>query len=289
MSELFGLCCDKTVNISFSFTKLSERNSLEESGWGVGFYRTGNVDQPPFATIIKEPVSARESIFNYFLKYGYISSNLFISHFRLASIGTQVPLNTHPFQLMLDPRPDADQEKSWIFAHSGTMREIKNDPRFQSVLKPHGNTDSEHIFCYLVEQLRQQYVENGFSLSLEEKIRIIEESATALSRAHPDSLNCILCDGYRMYAFYGGHTAARGSGMWYLIRRPPHQKLAVLDQSDGMTVQLLDKISDESAAIIATNPLSPVTDGKWIPFQLNELKVFENGDVIYPVQGSDSR
>ena len=77
--------------------------------------------------------------------------------------------------------------------------------------------------------------------------------------------------------------------MWYLIRRPPHQKLAVLDQSDGMTVQLLDKISDESAAIIATNPLSPVNDGKWIPFQLNELKVFENGDVIYPVQGSDSR
>lgn len=96
MCELFGLCCDKTVNISFSFTKLSERSTLHESGWGVGYYRTGSEDQPPYATIIKEPVSARESIFNYFLKYGYISSNLFISHFRLASIGTQVPLNTHP-------------------------------------------------------------------------------------------------------------------------------------------------------------------------------------------------
>jgi hypothetical protein len=86
---------------------------------------------------------------------------------------------------------------------------------------------------------------------LKKKFELLKNLRTALSRAHPDSLNCILCDGYRMYAFYGGHTAARGSGMWYLIRRPPHQKLAVLDQSDGMTVQLLDKISDESAAIIA--------------------------------------
>ena len=282
MCELFGLSCDKTVNISFSFTRLSERNALHESGWGVGYYRTGGEDQPPYATIIKEPVSARESIFNYFLKYGYISSNLFISHFRLASVGVQVPLNTHPFQLMLDPRPDAFQEKSWIFAHSGTMKEIKNDPRFQSVLKPHGNTDSEHIFCYLIEQLRLKYVENGFILSLEDKIRIIEESARAISRAYPDSLNFILSDGYRMYTFYGGHTGEDDTGMWYLTRRPPHQKLAMIDQTDGMTVQLLDKISDETAALIATNPLSPVTEGKWIEFQLNELKVFENGALIYP-------
>ena len=278
MCELFGLSCNKTMNISFSFTELLHRKTLHESGWGVGYYRPGPEKHPPYATIIKEPISARDSIFNFFLKYGYIHSNIFISHFRSASIGAKVPLNTHPFQLMLDPRPNTSGEKSWIFAHSGTLKQIKDDPRFQSVLKPHGNTDSEHVFCYLIEQLRQAYIQNRFTLSLDEKIRIIKESANAISQAYPESLNFILSDGYRLYAYYGGYNDEEG--LWYLTRRPPHQKLAMMDNSDGMTIQFEEQISDETVTLIASTPLSPVTGGEWKKFQLNELKVFENGDVI---------
>ncbi len=278
MCELFGLSSNKTVKISFSFTELSQGNILHSSGWGVGFYRAGSENHPPYATIIKEPISARDSIFNYFLKYGYIHSNMFFSHFRLASVGSRVPLNTHPFQIMLDPRPDSYQEKSWIFAHSGTLKGIENDPRFQSVLKPHGNTDSEHVFCYLIEQLRHSYVRNGFTLSAEEKIRIIEESANAISQAYPESLNFIMSDGYRVYAYYGGYDGEEG--LWYLTRHPPQQRLAMMDKVDGMTIQFPEHISDEIVSLIATNRLSPVKEGEWIQLDRNELKVFENGVVV---------
>ncbi|MBD3305413.1 hypothetical protein GF339_03465 [candidate division KSB3 bacterium] len=280
MCELFGLSCNKKVSISFSFMGLADASLAHESGWGIGFYRTGNDTVPPYATIVKEPISARNSIFNYFLKYGYIQSHIFVSHFRVASVGVQVPLNTHPFQLMVDPRSDTLQEKSWIFAHSGTMRGIKEDPRFQTrVITPHGNTDSEHVFCYLIEQLRQAYVDNGFRLSRDEKIQILETSAAALSAAYPDSLNFLLSDGKRIYAYYGGYDGE--NGLWYLTRIPPHQKLAMLDQHDGMTFYLVDNISDETVSLIASNPLIPASTGEWKKLAIHTLKVFENGNVVH--------
>lgn len=280
MCELFGLSCNKAVNISFSFTTLRQKNPLHSSGWGIGFYRPGGENYPPYATIIKEPISVRDSIFNYFLKYGYIRSNIFLSHFRLATVGAQVPLNTHPFQLMVDPRPNSSQEKSWIFAHGGTIGGIQSDPRFQSILKPYGNTDSEHAFCYLIDQLRQAYFENGFTLSVNAKIRIIQEIAQAISQVYPDSFNFIISDGYRLYAYYGGYTDEEGSGMWYLTRRPPHPKLAMIDRVDGMTIQLTDKTSEQTVSLIATNRLTPAKEGEWKQFEPNELKVFENGILV---------
>ncbi len=280
MCELFGLSSNKAVNISLSFTTVSHKNPLHNSGWGIGFYRSGGEQAPPYATIIKEPISVRDSVFNYFLKYGYIRTNMFISHFRLATVGVQAPLNTHPFQLMIDPRSDTYLEKSWLFAHSGTLQGIQSDARFQSILKPHGNTDSEHIFCYLTDQLRQAYYKNGYSLPLEERTRIIKETAHTISQAYPESFNFIISDGFRLYAYYGGYTDEDGSGMWYLTRRPPHPKLAMIDRVDGMTVQVCDKTSDQTLSVIATNRLTPTRDGEWQAFDMNELKIFENGVLV---------
>ena len=279
MCELFGLNCNKAVNISFSFTELHEEDRLHDSGWGIGYYRIGEQEKP-YATIIKEPISARNSIFNYFLKYGYINSHIFISHFRVASVGAKVPLNTHPFQMMIDPRAESYQEKSWIFAHSGTLKGIKHDRRFLSKLKPHGNTDSEIAFCYLIGRLRAKYIANGYSLPLEEKIEIIETVAHKISEAYPENFNFILSDGYRLYAYYGGYDAENGGRLWYLTRKPSQPKLAMIDQNDGMTIQLIDKEADETATLVASNPLKPTATSSWQPFQVNELKVFEDGEIV---------
>ena len=274
MSELFGLCSNSAVKTSFAFDHANGKSRVDEASWGVGFYRDGEMDHP-YAAIIKEPISARYSLFNYFLKYGYIKTNLFISNIRYASVGTKVYLNTHPFELMVDPRPDAYAEKSWVFTHNGTIPEIRTDPVFFTAMKPHGNTDSEHIFCYFVEQLRKAYMLNGYSLGLEEKVEIIESTAKRISSDYPNNLNFIMSDGARMYAYYSGYDIA--GGLWYNAGVLLKQKFAMTDASDGMTVKVDCEEFAEKICVISSSPLAPTFNGGWKPFPLHELKVFEKG------------
>ena len=274
MSELFALSASRAVNVSFSLTELEEKNTLDDSGWGVGFYRIGELAKP-YAAIIKEPISARYSIFTYFLKYGYMHTNIFVSNIRLASVGAKVHLNTHPFELMLDPRTSTYKEKSWIFTHNGTMPGIKTDQAFHTIIKPHGNTDSEYVFCYLIERLREVYIRNGYILSAYERIRLIEEYANAISRAYPENLNFIMSDGERVYAYYGGYDIS--GGLWYCTQTRSSDKLAMLDKHDGMTVQVSGNDESNTVSFIAARPL---TGEGWEKFKLNELKVFKDGKEI---------
>ena len=278
MSELVGICADAIVDISFSFDYFNNECKADQSSWGVGFYRPGE-EQAPYAAIIKEPISAKYSLFNYFLKYGYIKSDLFISNIRLASVGAKVHLNTHPFELMVDPRPEAYTEKSWIFTHNGTMPQIQNDLTFSASIKSHGNTDSEHLFCYFVDQLRRAYVANGYTLSLPEKIEIIQETATRICRTYPRNLNFIMSDGLRMFAYYSGYELA--GGLWYQTATFRQEKIALLDESDGMTVSVSCKETNRKICLISASQLTPVINGGWKPFPLHELLVFERGERIH--------
>ena len=277
MSELFGLCANAAIKTSFTFDNANGKSRIDEASWGVGFYRNGEMDLP-YAAIIKEPISARYSLFNYFLKYGYIKTDMFISNIRYASVGTKVYLNTHPFELMVDPRPDAYAEKWWVFTHNGTIPEIRSDPVFFSVIKPHGNTDSEYIFCYMIEQLRKAYMQNGFSLSVAEKIDIIENTARRISFSYPNNLNFIISDGSRMYAYYGGYEVA--GGMWYNANVLLKQKMAMHDPADGMSVTLACEEFGLKGCMVSSSPLVPSFNGGWKPFPQHELKVFEKGVMV---------
>lgn len=283
MSELFGMSASTSVNISFSLTDVEGQGGVDDSSWGVGFYRIGELEKP-YATIVKEPISATNSIFTYFLKYGYIRTNLFVSNIRLASVGAKVHLNTHPFELMLDPRASTYKEKSWIFTHNGTLPEIKNDLRFPTSIEPHGNTDSEYIFCYLMEQVREAYVRNGYLLSTEEKIDIIQRCADAVRAAYPRNLNFILSDGERLYAYYGDYELA--GGLWYWTGLLEEEKLSLYDTHDGMTIQISSReqhsLGQQPAASHAFSLIAarPLTSDGWQPFKPHTLTVFERGSLV---------
>ena len=278
MSELFGLSADIAVKTSFSFDYFSGESKVDEASWGVGFYRTGDLEQP-YAAIIKEPISARYSLFNYFLKYGYIKTNIFISNIRYASVGAKVHLNTHPFEMMLDPDPESYNEKSWVFTHNGTMPQIRNDSTFLTSLKPHGNTDSEYVFCYFIDQLRRAYIRSGNNLDRGQKVQLIQDTADRISRAYPKNLNFIMSDGFRIYAYYNGYELA--GGLWYLSTTVSQEKMAMIDTGDGMTVTLSCDDGDGKICLISANPLSPTGSGEWRPFPIEQLKVFENGEIIH--------
>lgn len=276
MSELFAMSASQAVNISFSLHDVDESGELDDSSWGVGFYRIGELEKP-YAAIIKEPISAKRSIFNYFLKYGYIRTDLFVSNIRLASVGAKVHLNTHPFELMLDPRTSTYKEKSWLFTHNGTLPQIKSDDRFPTSIHPHGNTDSEYIFCYLMEQIRDAYIRNGYLLPTRKKTAIIETCAHTISEAYPQNLNFIMTDGERIYAYYGGYELA--GGLWYCSVHLEEEKFSLYDGHDGMAVQLSSKEgAKNSLSLIAARPLT-TTEG-WQKFPAHKVKVFENGKLL---------
>ena len=277
MSELFGLCADSLIKTSFSFDYFNSESKVDEASWGIGFYRSGDLDQP-YAAIIKEPISARYSLFNYFLKYGYIKTNIFMSNIRYASIGTKVHLNTHPFEMMLDPRPEASSEKSWIFTHNGTMPDVQTNPSFFTSLRPHGNTDSEYIFCYFIEQLRKAYTIKGHELAIDERISLIQNIADSVCQSYPENLNFIMSDGFRIYAYYSGYDLA--GGLWYLPITVGQEKVAMIDKEDGMTISLSCDEGEGKAFLIAANPLEPVPSGSWTALPRNELKVFEQGAML---------
>ena len=194
----------------------------------------------------------------------------------MLSQGSQVPLNTHPFELMLDPKPGSEKEKSWIFIHNGTIREIKKNKTFESDIKTHGNTDSEFTFCYIMGELRKEYRNNGYSITTKKKAEIIQEAANKISSAYPGSLNFIMSDGYRIYCYYGGYDGS--GGLHYLLRTPPYNPNSLRDKDTGMTISL-DKENTEIAALIASRPL---TDEKWTKFEPNTLMVFEDGKLYKP-------
>jgi glutamine amidotransferase len=176
---------------------------------------------------------------------------------------------------MLDPRTSTYKEKSWIFTHNGTMPGIKSDQVFRTRIEPHGNTDSEYIFCYLIEQLREVYIRNGYILSAYERSRLIEEYANAISRAYPENLNFIMSDGERVYAYYGGYDIA--GGLWYCTQTRSSDKLAMLETHDGMTIHVSGNDESNTVSFIAARPL---TGEGWEKFKLNELKVFKDGREI---------
>jgi glutamine amidotransferase len=270
MSELFAIHARHPINIAFSLAEFEGNEQVDDSSWGIGFYRIGELGKP-YAAVIKEPISARQSIFTYFLKYGYIQTNLFISNIRLASVGAKVHLNTHPFELMLDPRTSTDKEKSWLFTHNGTMPGIKRDHAFQTTIRPHGNTDSEYIFCYLMDRLRDVYVNNGYILPTDERSRILEMHANEISQAYPNNLNFILSDGEQLYTYYGGYELA--GGLWHYSRPLGHEKCSLFDEHDGMAIQISSTHEENMLTILSARPL---THDGWEKLPLHEVKVFQH-------------
>ena len=90
---------------------------------------------------------------------------MFIGHIGKANppnIG-RASANTHPFSRELSGR-------SWVFAHNGKLPGLKENSGFTlGRFQPIGETDSEHAFCYLLDQIVQ--ANDGQLLEADELLR----------------------------------------------------------------------------------------------------------------------
>ncbi|AFH48941.1 Glutamine amidotransferase [Ignavibacterium album JCM 16511] len=255
MCELLGLNFNREVVSDFSFSGFSKRGKDNPDGWGLAYY---NGDK---AEVIKEASDASQSILADSVRSNeFIRSKIFIAHVRYATAGTKSFKNTHPFKKELNG-------KQYIFAHNGT---IKNFHKFKlEKFKPEGQTDSEHIFCYLLNRISEKGInnwdENNF-IWLHNILSDLNEEG---------KLNCLFSDGEHLFCYRDKNTSV---GLNYVLRKAPFDDNISLNDEDFDMSILLRKFPAEKGYIIATEPL---TNEHWQEFEWGSLKVFRSGEMIF--------
>ncbi len=125
---------------------LARQSTRHPDGWGIGWY----VDEDAY--IVKSQTAAH-ACDRFKRASSALSSHTMIVHVRKATVGTIDHLNAHPFRF-----------GRWVMAHNGTifgfedglkewmLARIDDDLRTQIL----GDTDSEHLFYYLLSAISRQ-------------------------------------------------------------------------------------------------------------------------------------
>ena len=254
MCQLLGMNCNVPTDICFSFTGFQARGGatdVHSAGWGIASFegKGTRVFLDPQPSCIS-PLA--ELVRNYPIR----SKNV-ISHIRKATQGSIGLENTHPFMRELWGR-------YWIFAHNGNL--LNFEPAFDGNFLPVGLTDSERAFCWLLQELRQEF---GSA---------VPETSTLFSALHRLTLdiaqhgefNYLLSNGVGLFA----HASTKLS---YLVRQAPFAQAHLKDQD--VTVDFSDLTTpNDRVAIIATQPLTDNED--WQPMPAGSLWWFADGTPV---------
>ncbi|MCA1839165.1 MAG: class II glutamine amidotransferase [Actinomycetota bacterium] len=251
MCELLGISVSPAAKLGLYLKAFRPRAADNVSGWGVGWYEGTK------AHVVKEPVRADQSDLAMQLQDDPPTSSTFLVHVRAATIGNISLHNTHPFVQELN-------NKSWLFAHNGTINNIEFLPRGDFVAA--GETDSEAAFHYILTALSKCSSPN-------EELDAITAAAAELSRN--GRANFLLSDGETLYVHYDGHKTL------HVLERQPGISNSRFEGSDADYSIDLDAEGPERVIVCASVPLT--TDG-WTAMQRGEMLVCRGGEVAQRVK-----
>lgn len=263
MCELMGFHFVRPMTADFTIREFGRRGEDNADGWGIAWY------PDRAAAVIKEPRKWKSSQHSGFLEaYPGIRSTLCIAHVRHLTTGTPTFSDTHPFVRELDG-------VDYCFAHNGTIKDLS--PLTSQRFRPVGQTDSERLFCHLLETIAgwdgRLEAPSNWSL-LHRKLQEWNSLGT---------INLLLADGARLFVYHD-RTAWKG-----LQRRP----VMVMEGESGHFEDCDMKIDFDTAAnhgiVVATSRLSLTG---WQRFQPGELIVLQEGRIAYSshshIEGFDS-
>lgn len=251
MCELLGMSANTPTDICFSFSGLMQRGGRtgpHRDGWGIAFYEGRG------CRLFHDPLSSVDSEIARFIKRYSIKSRIVISHVRKANRGKVCLENTHPFMREL-------WGNSWVFAHNGQLKGIKKFPLKH--YRPIGTTDSEHAFCWMLDQVRRRFPErpkrkrelSGFIKKLADRLGKLGVSNFLMSDSHYLYANC-------------------ATDMCWLTRRAPFRKARLIDED--MIVDFSEVTTpDDIVTVIATNPLT--NNEEWNIMDRGSFLVFRDG------------
>lgn len=269
MCQLFAISSSSSINLNFCWERFIERGSSQMAnpdGWGVCYYQENDVN------IYREPSPASFSPLVNFLSQHSPKSQMVISHLRLATQGKVLLKNTQPFSRNF-------AGKMHVFAHNGFINSKAYNRATSNWLKPTGDTDSEQIFCNLLERL--EAIWQGEEVpSLENRSNIIKSFADEM-RTY-GAANFIYSDGITLFAHAHRQTIP-GEG---ISHEPGLFMLSITDCHDKRSKLNADE-QDQSGIIISGNCLSqtliatrPLDSRDWRPMKEGELLRIEKGLLV---------
>jgi predicted glutamine amidotransferase len=259
--ELLGVVSNIPADLVFSFTGFAMRGGKtgpHADGWGLCLY------DDLYARSFLEPHPAFSSPLARFLRENPIQTSLAVAHIRKKTRGEPMIVNTHPFVRVAHGR-------HLVFAHNGTLPNIRSRKlHFESTL---GDTDSEHAFCVLLEELRAAFGENYPS------------DPKLLGKTLHELGNQLGADGVFNFLYADGeHLYARcGDSLSFIERKPPYGAATLVDADVRVNLgEIMREVPDSRMAVIATDPLT--RDEKWEKGKPGELWVFRAGERVlsYP-------
>jgi predicted glutamine amidotransferase len=255
MCELMGLCFAQPISADFSIREFARRGEENADGWGLAWYPDRS------AAVVKEPIPWQASKYTGFLEtYHGLLSPIYIAHVRHKTVGGPLThAETHPFLRELGGR-------EYCFAHNGTVAGYC-DQLPLGRFRPVGGTDSEHVFCHLLEEVARR---EGH-LAGEDAWRWLHGKLIALNEM--GKVNCLLSDGERLFCY---HDAAGHKGLTFRkVRVRGYQTRRFEDEEVRID---LEGESSNHGLVVATQPLSRAG---WHRFQTGELIVLESGELRF--------
>ena len=231
MCELLGVSANRKIKLNDMLQAFFAHSTEHPNGWGLAFFDHQNV------SVEKEPVKAKDSLYLRNRLTGRLESSRAMAHIRKATIGNTDFCNTHPFVKM------DDSGRTWVLVHNGTIFEAEVLSRYRH--QQEGETDSERILLYIVDQVNHQLQQEWNSFDVNERIQLIDDIVVRLSKGN--KLNLLIYDGDYFYV----HKNEEGT--LYKSERP-------------------------GSVVFSTHPLGEV---EWEPLEMNRLLVYKDGTLIY--------
>lgn len=230
MCELFGLTGPDEISVN-EYLKTFIRHSIDHpNGWGIAVFNGKEVG------IEKEPVAA--------FKSGYLRERLktplraknMMAHIRFATRGHMEYENCHPF-VKCDKNG-----RVWTFMHNGTIFDCPLLDKY--VYFQNGQTDSERILLYMIDQINAETDKLGRLLKGSERFDVIDQAVQQITAGN--KVNFMLYDGSMLYV---------------------HENL-----KNSLFVCRLGR-----SLLFATDPLD---NKKWDPVEPCRLKAYKSGKPV---------
>ena len=247
MCQLFGVSANKPITLSMSMEEWVLRGEGNPHGFGFASWMK---NEP---TIEKVPDSLFRNRSEVLQKMVKRRGDTFLCHVRYATTGSKTESNTHPFKAKFEDGRDL------VFAHNGCVNAVKNWTLNSYI--PAGQTDSEHSFLWMLEQLRGVAPEM-FARELKKQA----DQVQALGK-----FNFLMSDGQTTYAY-------ADTSLHYLERKHFEPTQCIRLKDADLEFRLGDqKDPAEIATLIATEPLSD--ESGWTKLRAKSLAVVQDGEV----------
>ena len=289
--QLLGMNCATPTDFTFSFQGFCQRGGVTDvhsDGWGMCFYEDHGIRQ------FHDTQAAAQSPVATMLGTLPIQTLNMMAHIRYATQGKVNLANVHPFSRemwgihwscchngdvpLFSNLSNNDNDSTTTTTTNSPLPWIGDQPEGERIYHPVGKTDSEALFCAILNALKAKFDTLPSLPVLHVTLQSLLEE---IVQHDPENtiLNLLLTCGPHILWVYSWPGSRPGSKVWnglhYTVRDYPFRTCCTLQDLDYQVDFSRVTSKEDRVAVIATKPLT--TDEEWIELERGELIVFDEG------------